>query len=154
MKNLQQHKSKSFSPNINNDSNILVLGAMPGIKSLDEQQYYAPSQNRFWKLMGKICNEDNLQNLDYEKKLKVLLANRIALLDVIQTCNIAVSLDSNIQNEKPNKIVQLLKEFPNIYTICLNGNKSYTAFKKTFSRIVETISMLQTSIHKSRQCEI
>ena len=87
--------------------------------------------------MGKICNEDNLQNLDYEKKLKVLLANRIALLDVIQTCNIAVSLDSNIQNEKPNKIVQLLKEFPNIYTICLNGNKSYTAFKKHFPELLK-----------------
>lgn len=155
MKNLQQHKCKSFSPNINNDSKILVLGSMPGVKSLDEQQYYAHPQNRFWKLMGKICNEDNLQNLDYETKLQVLLANKIALWDVIQTCNRAGSLDSNIQNEKPNKIIQLLKRFPNIQTICLNGNKSYTAFKKHFPEVLKQYKCYKlpsTSPANARYC--
>lgn len=136
MKNSQTHKCKSFLPNIDNNSKILILGSMPGVKSLDEQQYYAHPQNRFWKLMGKICNENNLSNFDYETKLKVLLANNIALWDVIQTCNRDGSLDSNIQNEKPNKIIQLLKQFPNIQIICLNGNKSYTAFKKHFPELL------------------
>ena len=155
MKKLQTHKCKSFSPNINNDSKILVLGSMPGVKSLDEQQYYAHPQNRFWKLMGKICNEDNLQNLDYETKLQVLLANKIALWDVIQTCNRTGSLDSNIQNEKPNKIIQLLKEFPNIHTICLNGNKSYTAFKKHFPELLKQYKCYKlpsTSPANARYC--
>ena len=38
---------KSFKPSIDNNSKILILGSMPGIKSLEEQQYYAHPQNRF-----------------------------------------------------------------------------------------------------------
>ena len=33
---------------------------MPGVKSLEEQQYYAHPQNRFWKVIGAICNKPNL----------------------------------------------------------------------------------------------
>ncbi|MBP3924029.1 DNA-deoxyinosine glycosylase [bacterium] len=128
---------QSFLANIDEKSEILILGSMPGIKSLDEQQYYAHPQNRFWKLMAKFCNTKNLQELKYQDKLKVLLDNKIALWDVIQSCNRDGSLDSNIQNETPNDIPQLLKQFPNIKIICLNGNKSYSAFKKYFPEILE-----------------
>ncbi len=123
---------KSFAPSIDNNSRILILGSMPGVKSLEEQQYYAHPQNRFWKLMGMFCNIDNLSDLSYQEKLHNLLKNKIALWDVIQTCNRDGSLDSNIQNELPNDISKLLEQFPNIKIICLNGNKSYSAFKKHF----------------------
>ena len=126
---------KSFSPNINNNSKILILGSMPGTKSLEDQQYYAHPQNRFWKLLGKCCNCENLSELDYKNKLKILLDNHIALWDVIQSCNRIGSLDSNIQNEKPNDIPKLLREY-NIEKICLNGNKSYSAFKKYFPNLL------------------
>lgn len=128
---------RSFEASIDNNSQILILGSMPGVKSLDEQQYYAHPQNRFWKLMGKLCNKDNLQELNYNGKLQVLLQHKIALWDVIQSCERNGSLDSNIQNETPNNISDLLKQFPNIKVICLNGNKAYTAFKKYFSEILE-----------------
>ena len=51
---------KSFKPSIDNNSKVLILGSMPGVKSLEEQQYYAHPQNRFWKVMGAICNKPNL----------------------------------------------------------------------------------------------
>ncbi len=123
---------KSFKPSIYNDSKILILGSMPGVKSLEEQQYYAHPQNRFWKVMGSICNEPKLSELDYETKLKTLLNNKIALWDTIKSCKRQGSLDSDIQNETPNDIRKLLIKYPNIQTICLNGNKSYSAFKKYF----------------------
>lgn len=128
---------KSFKPSIDNESKILILGSMPGIKSLEEQQYYAHPQNRFWKVMGNICNEPKLSELDYETKLKTLLNNNIALWDTIKSCKREGSLDSDIQNEKPNDIRKLLKTYPNIETICLNGNKSYSAFKKYFPILFE-----------------
>ncbi len=128
---------KSFKPSIDNNSKILILGSMPGIKSLEEQQYYAHPQNRFWKVMGTICNEPKLSELDYETKLKILLNSNIALWDTIKSCKREVSLDSDIQNEKPNDIRKLLKTYPNIETICLNGNKSYSAFKKYFPDLLE-----------------
>lgn len=123
---------KSFSPSVDSKSKILILGSMPGVKSLSEQQYYAHPQNRFWKVMGKICNCENLSELDYKTKLSVLLANKFALWDVIKSCSRDGSLDSNIKNEQPNDIPALLRQYPNINAICLNGNKSYSAFKKHF----------------------
>ena len=100
---------KSFKPSIDNESKILILGSMPGVKSLEEQQYYAHPQNRFWKVMGNICNEPKLPELDYETRLKILLNNNIALWDTIKSCKREGSLDSDIQNEKPNDIRKLLK---------------------------------------------
>lgn len=128
---------KSFKPSIDNNSRILILGSMPGIKSLEEQQYYAHPQNRFWKVMGNICNEPKLSELDYDTKLKILLNSNIALWDTIKSCKREGSLDSDIQNEKPNNIGKLLKTYPNIEIICLNGNKSYSAFKKYFPVLFE-----------------
>lgn len=134
---------KSFKPSIDNNSKILILGSMPGIKSLEEQQYYAHPQNRFWKVMGNICNEPKLSELDYDTKLKILLNSNITLWGTIKSCKREGSLDSDIQNEKPNDIKGLLKKYPNIKTICLNGNKSYSAFKKYFPDLLEKYTCLK-----------
>ena len=128
---------KSFKPSIDNKSKVLILGSMPGVKSLEEQQYYAHPQNRFWKIMGCICNEPKLHEYDYALKLRELLKNKIALWDTIKSCKREGSLDSDIQNETPNDIKKLLKKYPNIQTICLNGNKSYSAFKKYFPDLIK-----------------
>lgn len=128
---------KSFKPSIDENSKILILGSMPGIKSLEEQQYYAHPQNRFWKVMSHICNTPELPEKDYERKLKILLNNNIALWDTIKSCSRNGSLDTNILNESPNNIRELLKNYPNIKTICLNGNKSYSAFKKYFPDLLK-----------------
>lgn len=144
---------KSFKPSIDNNSRILILGSMPGIKSLEEQQYYAHPQNRFWKVMGNICNEPKLSELDYDTKLKILLNSNIALWDTIKSCKREGSLDSDIQNEKPNNIGKLLKTYPNIEIICLNGNKSYIAFKKYFPDLLKKYTcykMLSTSPANAR----
>ena len=130
-------KCKSFKPSIDEHSTVLILGSMPGVKSLEEQQYYAHPQNRFWKVMASICNEPKLYEFAYDLKLKTLLKNNIALWDTIKSCKREGSLDSDIQNETPNDIKGLLKNYPNIKTICLNGNKSYSAFKKYFPDLLE-----------------
>ena len=131
---------RSFTPSIDNNSKVLILGSMPGVKSLEEQQYYAHPQNRFWKVMGVVCGEHNLPEFDYVTKLKTLLDNNIALWDTIKSCKRDGSLDSNIHNETPNDIRKLLKKYPNIQSICLNGNKSYSAFKKYFPDLLEIYS--------------
>ena len=131
---------KSFAPSIDNNSKVLILGSMPGVKSIEEQQYYAHPQNRFWKVMGHILGEPKLHEFDYGTKLRTLLKNNIALWDTIKSCRREGSLDSDIQNETPNDIRKLLKNYPNIKIICLNGNKSYTAFKKYFPDLLNKYS--------------
>ena len=130
--NLAMTNCKSFEPSIDNNSTVLILGSMPSVRSLEEQQYYAHPQNRFWKVMSVVCDEPNLVGFDYDLKLKTLLKNNIALWDTVKTCKRNGSLDADIQNEVPNEIRELLKKYPNIKTICLNGNKSYLTFKKHF----------------------
>lgn len=130
-------KCKSFLPQINENSRVLILGSMPGVKSLEMQQYYAHPQNRFWKLMGLICKVEDMSGLDYEKKIETLLSSGFALWDVIKFCNREGSLDSNIENEKPNDIYKLLKRYKNIKKIFLNGNKAYSAFKKHFPELIK-----------------
>lgn len=128
---------KSFKPSIDNNSKILILGSMPGVKSLEQQQYYAYPQNRFWKVMSNICKNPNLLKSDYDTKLKTLLNHNIALWDTLKSCRREGSLDSDIKNETPNDIIKLLNKYPNIKIICLNGNKSYSLFKKYFPELLE-----------------
>lgn len=87
--------------------------------------------------LSHICKELSLNEYDYNQKLKLLLQNNIALWDTIKSCKREGSLDSEIQNEVPNDIRKLLKKYPNIKIICLNGNKSFSAFKQYFPDLLE-----------------
>lgn len=121
-------KSFSFSPIADNDANILILGTMPGTKSLELNQYYGHNQNNFWKFMFTIFKED-FSN-DYATKKVLLQKNKIALWDVLQFCDRVGSLDSAIKNEIANDFETFLKEHSNIKTILFNGQKAAAFFKK------------------------
>lgn len=134
---------KSFLPKINKNSRILILGSMPGVKSLEMQQYYAHPQNRFWKLTGLLCKCPDMASFEYDKRIEILLDNGFALWDVIKTCKRSGSLDSNIYDEVPNDISGLLKKHKSIKTLILNGNKAYSAFKKHFPALIKEYKCLK-----------
>ncbi|MDL2142718.1 DNA-deoxyinosine glycosylase [Flavobacterium tructae] len=121
-------KSFSFPPISNKDAVILILGTMPGTKSLELNQYYGHSQNNFWKFMFVILKED--LSTDYETRKALLQKNNIAVWDVLQHCDRIGSLDSAIKNETPNDFETFLKQHPNITTILFNGQKAAAFFKK------------------------
>ena len=109
-------------PNIDKDCRALILGSMPGVKSLEAQQYYAHPQNRFWPMMAHLLGEE-LPSA-YEEKLAMLLRHHIALWDSIGSCEREGSLDSAIRNEQGNDFAALLQEYPGIRAIYFNGGKS------------------------------
>lgn len=121
-------KSFSFAPITSQDANVLILGTMPGTKSLQLNQYYGHKQNNFWKFMFEILNEE-FSN-DYEKRKELLQKNKIALWDVLQFCDRVGSLDSAIKNEIANDFESFLETHPNIKTILFNGQKAAAFFKK------------------------
>lgn len=86
--------------------------------------------------MGILCKKDDMAKLSYDDRIKVLLKCGFALWDVIGKCNRDGSLDSAIKDEIPNDIKGLLEKYPNIKTICLNGNKAFSSFKKYFPEIL------------------
>ena len=122
------NRISSFPPIISKDSKILILGSVPGIKSLEMQEYYAHPQNKFWKILFEIFQEDFTFN--YSEKLNFLQRNHIAVCDVIDSCERKGSLDTEIKNENHHNIVQLLEDFPNIKVIYCNGQKSFKTLGK------------------------
>lgn len=44
------------------------------------------------------------------------------------------SLDSDIKNEQPNAVLELLKEHPDIKAVFCNGGKAQAAFKRYFAK--------------------
>lgn len=121
-------KISSFPPIIDKESKILILGSIPGVKSLEIQQYYAHPQNKFWKIIFELFNEKF--TTDYAERIKILEKYHVALWDVIDTCERKGSLDSEIRNVEANKIGELLHIYPNIKAIFCNGQKSYKNLQK------------------------
>lgn len=113
----------SFPAIVDEQSEILILGSVPGVKSLEMQQYYAHPQNQFWKIMFHLFDEEF--SSDYKRKIALLKKNKIALWDVIESCERKGSLDTEIRNEIDNNIAELIDNHPNIKTIFCNGQKSY-----------------------------
>jgi hypoxanthine-DNA glycosylase len=123
---------RSFEPVVNEKSLVIILGTMPGVMSLKKRQYYGHDRNMFWRIIYSLF--DMLPDEDYENRKRFLLNSRIALWDVISSCNREGSLDSNIKNAKPNDIINLLKKFPGIKAVFFNGNKAYELYNKMISR--------------------
>ena len=78
------NRISSFPPIVFNDSKILILGSVPGVKSLEMQEYYAHPQNKFWRILFEQFNENFTEN--YVEKIKFLKKNKIAVWDVIDYC--------------------------------------------------------------------
>jgi len=118
---------KCFLPVINSESKVLILGSMPGVKSLEAGEYYAHPQNQFWRIMAKLLNDD--LPATYAQKKEMLLRNRIALWDVVASCTRKGSLDSNIRDVKANDLGGLMNKYRNIRAIFCNGNTAFKFFK-------------------------
>lgn len=123
---------RSFAPLADVNSKILILGSMPGVKSLREQEYYAHPQNRFWRLLALLLQEPAPEG--YAAKRAMLARHGVALWDTLGLCEREGSLDSDIKNETPNDVVGLLAAHPSISAVFCNGGKAGAAFKKYFAR--------------------
>ncbi|MBE0393613.1 DNA-deoxyinosine glycosylase [Flavobacterium sp. PL002] len=124
----------SFTPYINSETKILVLGTMPGIASIEKQEYYAHPRNHFWKIMYTLLSEIPVDE-KFENKIKLLQNHHIGLWDVLENCERKGSLDVNIKNQKENDFESLLEKYPGIKKIVFNGKESHKYFFKKFGQI-------------------
>ena len=122
-----EHIVHSFEPVYDKASEILILGTLPSVKSRENNFYYGHKQNRFWKVLATLLKEPVPDTI--EEKKAMLLAHRIALWDVIQSCDIKGSSDSSIKNVQPTDIGMILEK-TNITRIYANGNKAGQLYKR------------------------
>jgi hypoxanthine-DNA glycosylase len=120
----------SFNPEIGDQPKVLILGSMPGRRSLKLGQYYGHPRNYFWKIMGEILGFD--PSIPYRTRVDYLLSAGIGLWDVLKGCKRENSLDMDIEqgSEIPNELGVFLEDYQSIRAIAFNGSKSWDAFKR------------------------
>jgi TDG/mug DNA glycosylase family protein len=124
----------SFPPIARPDAQRLILGSMPGIASLEAQQYYAHPRNAFWQIMQAVLGMP--AGLSYEERVEQLLSHRIATWDVLKTCTRSGSLDSAIDSSTMvvNDFASFFASHPHIELVCFNGTHTYDVWRKHIAR--------------------
>lgn len=125
------HVTHTFAPVFDENSEILILGSFPSVKSRENQFYYGHPQNRFWKVLARVFHCD--MPVTIEEKVSFLHANHVAVWDVINTCDIVGSSDSSIKNVVGNDMDVILDK-AKIRKIFVNGDKAYRLFLKYCQR--------------------
>ena len=116
-----------ISPVYDKNSSILILGSFPSVKSREEGFFYGHPQNRFWKVVASVFDENVPKSI--EEKKAFLLLNHIAVWDVIQSCDIDGSSDASIKNVKANDLNEILNA-ADIKAIFVNGKTALKYYKK------------------------
>ncbi|WP_105529793.1 DNA-deoxyinosine glycosylase [Solimicrobium silvestre] len=135
-------KKRSFAPIVNEHTRLLVLGSLPGEKSLAQSQYYGNSQNRFWMLMSEVVKVD-LVALAYPERLEALLANGVGLWDVVAEAHRDGSLDSKIRDQTNNDLRGLLSTLPQLSSIAFNGGTAARLGLKALQGQAECYRIIQ-----------
>lgn len=137
--------SIGFPPIAKPDATILILGSMPGQKSLTENQYYAHPRNAFWPIMFRLFNAD--KNLTYEQREQFLYDNHIALWDVLKSCYRRGSLDSDIEHStiEANNFKSFFEKHSKIKTVFFNGSKTKQIYNK---EVLKTLKSSNLGYHK------
>lgn len=124
--------ARSFPALSRADARILILGSMPGIVSLDAQQYYAHPRNAFWPIMDSLLAPGKASVPDYGQRTQRLLDARIALWDVLQSCRRKGSLDSNIEKETEvaNDFCAFFDRHREVELVLFNGAKAEQLYRR------------------------
>lgn len=133
------HISHTFMPVYDENSELLILGSFPSVKSREQGFYYGHPQNRFWKVLAAVCGCEVPRTM--EEKKSMLLKNHIAIWDVIDSCDIIGSSDSSIKNVVPADIAGILPK-TKITRIFANGKtagKLYEKFSRESTGMVATV---------------
>ena len=133
-----------FPPLYDVNSQILILGSFPSVKSREVKFFYGHPQNRFWKVVADVFGEKNPETIEDKKSL--ILKNHLALWDVISECEITGSSDASIKNAKVNDISIILKD-SSIKKIVVNGKTAERLYIKYVEPVtgIKAVAMPSTS---------
>jgi hypoxanthine-DNA glycosylase len=114
--------SSGFPPVERADARILILGSLPGQRSIAAQQYYAHPQNAFWPIMRELFGAEG----DYAERCALLTASGIALWDVLQSSVRPGSMDADIRldSARANDFPDFFGAHASLRLVAFNGKKA------------------------------
>ena len=116
-----------FPPLFDAASEVLILGSFPSVKSREAMFFYGHPQNRFWRVIAALFEEDVPQTIEEKKAL--ILSHRLALWDSIASCDITGSSDASIRNAQPTDLSEILAN-SSVTRIYCNGAQSHRIYCK------------------------
>ncbi len=134
---------------IDDETEVLILGSLPGDESLAKEQYYASKRNDFWKILTAIVGFDFV-NSSYSERISQLGINRIGLWDVYRCAIRNGSVDRNIEHAELNDFDALKRRAPKIRLICFNGQEAGEA-AHVLSRLGYNTTILPSSSGANRR---
>ena len=140
----------SFDPILPANSKIFILGTKLRKQFLRKQQYYANNRNSFWKIIYELTETVFSEN--YAERTDVLKRNHIAVWDICQFGERKTSVASDLKNEEPNPINEVIEMFPSVKQILFNGKKAEKLYRNYFSEIenIQYKTVLSTSPANAR----
>ena len=123
----------AFPPVAGEDARVLILGSMPSVASLAQGFYYGHPRNAFWRILSEVYAAPLPETI--EDKRALLLQNRLALWDVLDSCEREGSLDSAIRQPRLNDFGGLFERCPGIGRVLLNGGTAWKLFQREGKRI-------------------
>lgn len=135
-------RKQCFAPVVDLQTRILILGSLPGEKSLEQGQYYGNKHNAFWFLISQVIGID-LVELDYEERLATLLNHGVGLWDVIADAKREGSLDANIKEHQANDLAGLISSLPNLAVIAFNGRTAAKLGTKQLTRLSPRLRLVE-----------
>jgi hypoxanthine-DNA glycosylase len=135
--------SVGFPPVADGRARVLVIGSLPGRRSLEAREYYAQPQNAFWRIMGRLFGAE--PSLPYEQRLERLRAGRVALWDVLAAGEREGSLDSSIvpASVVVNDFASFFADHGDIDLVCLNGRTAADLYRR---RVVPQLGPVQAAL--------
>ncbi|MCR5277915.1 MAG: DNA-deoxyinosine glycosylase [Lachnospiraceae bacterium] len=130
---MTQHVTHPIPPFYDRDSEILILGSFPSVKSREQMFFYGHPQNRFWKVMAAVFSDEVPDSIPDKKSF--LMKHHIALWDVIGSCDIKGSSDASIGNVAPNDLSVILNKV-DIQKIAVNGRTAEKYYKKFIEPVI------------------
>ena len=127
MKNSYQTVNHTFEPIYDKNSKILILGTIPSPKSRENVFYYGNPKNRFWRVLSAVLDEALPEN--NEQRTALLLRNKIALWDVLKSCDIKGGSDSSIKNPVANDILPIL-DSADIKAVFTTGKRAFELYNR------------------------
>lgn len=123
-----------IEPVYNEESEILILGSFPSVKSREQGFFYGHPQNRFWRVLAQCFEDTTPESIDDKKAF--LIKHHIAVWDVIHSCDITGSSDSSIKNVVPNNLLDILST-ANIRQIYVNGKKALQLYNRYTEPVIK-----------------